>query len=243
MVKLNQILAIEKGEKTRSQRALTDLHHKSQKEVLYEGRVRSYKPLDEEGEQLPQERQVVQMRAPEVLAEQAEILTPLWDTIAAKDWSNATTRADVKVGETVLIKDCPVTYLLFLKVQLDNVETFLSKLPTLDPSEEWKFSPDQNCYVTNPSWTQRTKKVMRNHVKAPATVEHPAQVETYNEDVMVGRWETIRHSGALPVQRRDELIERVRVLKKAVLFAREQANAVEATKPEVAKELFSYLFA
>ncbi len=244
MPKLNQVLAIEKGEKNRAQRAQTDLHHRSQKGVLYDGRVRAYKPADEDGEQLPPERQLVQLRGTEVLQEQADILIPLWDVIATKDWTNVhAARADVVVGEQVLIKDCPVSYLLFLEKQLEHVETFISKLPTLDPSEEWKFSADQNCYVTSPTWTNRSKKVMRNHVKAPATAEHPAQVETYMEDVLIGRYETIRHSGALPVQRRDELIERVRVLRKAILFAREQANNVDALKLEVAKKLFAFLLA
>jgi hypothetical protein len=35
-------------------------------------------------------------------------------------------------------------------------------------------------------------------VKAEATEKHPAQVEVYHEDVVVGQWKTVKFSGALP---------------------------------------------
>lgn len=244
LAKLNQILAVEKGEKTKTQKRLTELHHKSQKAALYEGRVRTYKPSNEDGETLPPERQIVQLTASSVLAEMRSLLSPMWNLIASKDKANASVAyADIMLDGKPLLDKVPVTYLLYLEKVLTDVATFIAKLPTLDPSEKWYYSADQACYCTEMSWSNRSKKELRNHVKAEATPEHPAQVETYTEDVVIGKFETIRHSGALSVDRKMQLQERVHKLKNAVLAARERANIEEVEKQEVADHIFNYLLA
>ena len=43
------------------------------------------------------------------------------------------------------------------------------KLPTLDPGEAWNYSADVDYYASEPYQTTKTKKVMKNHVKAEAT--------------------------------------------------------------------------
>ncbi|NOK58124.1 MAG: hypothetical protein GFH25_541186n388 [Chloroflexi bacterium AL-N10] len=55
MARLNQIIAIEKGVKSRSFQELTEAHHSLQKPTLIAGIARTYRPKDEEGEQLPPE--------------------------------------------------------------------------------------------------------------------------------------------------------------------------------------------
>jgi len=55
MAKLNQIIAVEKGIKSQSLRDLTDSHQMLQKTSLLSGISRTYRPKDEEGEQLPPE--------------------------------------------------------------------------------------------------------------------------------------------------------------------------------------------
>lgn len=240
-MKLNQLLAVEKGEKNRTLKAITELHRKSQKENLYEGRIRDYKPLDEDGEKLPPEKQLVQVNAKQVLEEQADILLRLWNLTYAKDCANTIAKADVKVGTTTIMKDVPVTHLLFLEKQLNDVETFISKIPTLDPSEQWKFSSEQNCYVTEKAWSNRTKKLMRNHVQAEATDHHPAQVKTYTEDEVIGHYVSIRHSGALPVSRKEALLARVHALKNSVVEAREKANLQEVTVDKSSESFFDFL--
>lgn len=242
MTKLNQILAIEKGEKAKIFKSLTELHRVSEKPELYEGRYRTYEPLNEEGDKLPPETQNIQLNAEEVIQNMTNILAPLWDITATKDVNNCLSAfADVVVDGEVIMSRAPVTYLLFLEKQLNDVETFIQKVPTLDASQKWQFDDTQNCYTTDSYWTNRAVKERRNHVKAPATDKHPAQVEVYVEDVVVGKFTTIRYSGALSKKRKEELLDRVRKLKNAVLFAREQANSVEAQKVEVARKLFNYI--
>lgn len=242
MPKLNQIIAVEKSVKSRSFQELTEAHHALQKPALLTGISRNYRPKDEEGEQLPPESTRVQVKAEEIIQSTARILANLFDVTATKDWTNCEARADVVVGEQVLIKDAPVSYLLFLEKQLVDLNTFVRKLPVLDASESWSFDPGADCYATEPVQTVRTKKIPRNHVKAEATEKHPAQVEVYYEDVTVGYWRTVKFSGALPAQRVHELLNRIQKLQQAVKFAREEANSVDAKEQKIGEKFFNYLF-
>jgi hypothetical protein len=118
----------------------------------------------------------------------------------------------------------------------------VKKLPVLDAAESWSFDASADCWATEPIQTVKTKKVPRNHVKAEATDKHPAQVDVYYEDVIVGHWKTVKFSGALPAKRVNELLERVERLQQAVKFAREEANQLEVESVRVGKKVFDYLF-
>lgn len=242
MTKLNQIIAVEKGVKSRSYEELTKAHHALEKPTLLAGISRSYQPKDEEGDKLPPESTKVQIKAEQVIADTARIMTELFDVTATKDWANGQAVADVVVNGETILSGVPVTYLLFLEKQLVDLHTFVAKLPVLDPSENWSFDNAADCWATPVTETTRTKKVLRNHVKAEATKEHPAQVDVYSEDVMVGTWRTIKFSGALPASRVNELLSRVEALQAAVKFAREDANSLTVDSVEVGKRVFDYLF-
>src|SRR5439155_26486740 len=156
--------------------------------------------------------------------------------------TNCTARADVVLDGQPLLTQVPVTYLLFLEKQLVDLHTFVRKLPVLDAADSWTYDASADCWATEPVQTGKTKKVPRNHVKAEASEKHPAQVEMYYEDVVVGHWKTVKFSGALPARRVNELLERVEKLQQAVKFAREEANGVDVTDQEVGDRVFRYLF-
>lgn len=243
MTQLNQLVAVEKGVKAGAERALTAAYQAVQKPALLSGIARNYTPRDDEGDQLPPESTLVQMKVDNVLVGVADELTRLFDVTLTKDFANTRANADVKlVDGTVLLCDVPVTYLLFLEKQLVNLRTFVSKLPVLDPSEVWHYDPTTSSYATSPAQTTRTKKVLRNHVRAEATDKHPAQVDVFNEDVIVGTWSTIKFSGAVPADRVATLTKRVDALIEAVKFAREAANTTNVTDVKAGKAVFDYLF-
>ncbi|MFI6120349.1 hypothetical protein ACIBCU_10920 [Streptomyces sp. NPDC051064] len=242
MTKLNQIIAVEKGVKSKSLQDITAAHHKVQKPALLAGISRTYQPKDEEGEQLPPESARVQIKAEEALREMSASLTRLFDVTATKDWANCSARADVTVDGRTVVSEVPVSYLLFLEKQLTDLHTFVKKLPVLDAAESWSLDPSTDLWKTDPVRTIRTRKVPRNHVKAEATDKHPAQVDVYDEDVPIGYWTTVKFSGALPARRVNELLERVEKLQHAVKFAREEANGAEVTDRRVGDAVFGYLF-
>lgn len=242
MARLNQIIAVEKSVKSQSFQDLTEAHHQLQKPALLAGIARTYRPKDEEGEELPPESTRVQLKADEVIRQVTASLTKLFDVTATKDWTNCNAKADVVVEGRTLLAQVPATYLLFLEKQLVDLHTFVKKLPTLDAAETWNYDQSADAWATEPVQTLRTKKVPRNHVKAEATDKHPAQVEVYYEDITVGYWRTVKFSGALPARRVNEMLVRVERLQEAVKFAREEANTHEAEEQKVAGSIFTYIF-
>lgn len=242
MAKLNQIIAVEKPKKAKAQREFTELHRETSKTPLLSGISRTYTPRDDEGDKLPSEKTLVQVKAEEVINKVSDALTDIFDITLTKEKANAVAIADVKVGGEVLLKDVPVTYLLFLEKQLTDIHTFVKALPVLDSSEEWTLDPSTGAYVTDVSETVRTKKVPKTFVKYEATKEHPAQVDVFHEDVIVGTWATRKFSGALPAPRVNELVSRVEALQTAVKFAREEANNTEVTDAKAGEKVFSYIF-
>jgi hypothetical protein len=239
---LAQILAISKGVKAQATRDFTDAHRDVQKPQLLAGLSRTYQPRDDEGERLPSESTRIQVNATDKIGEMSKTLARLFDVTLTQETANCTAKADVVVDGATVLFDVPVTYLLFLEKQLTDLHTFVDKLPVLDPSESWVYSDEVGAFVSEPAQTVRSKKIPRNHVKAEATKEHPAQVEVYTEDVPVGTWTTTKFSGALPATRVKELRERVEKLQRAVKFAREAANSATVEDRKAGEAVFAYLF-
>ena len=242
MPKLNQIIAISAGKKSQAHKTITDVYQNLQKTGQLEGISRTYKPKDDEGEQLPPEKKLVQLKVKEAIRSVVGAMTELFDIVATQDQANCIARANVTVDNVAVLKDVPVTTLLFLEKQLVDMHTFVEKLPTLDPGESWSYNPDVDHYASESYQTSKTKKVMKNHVKAEATKEHPAQVETYTEDVIVGYWTTVKFSGAIPAKEKNELLDRVRKLQEAVKSAREDANGMEVELKKIGTPVLQYLF-
>lgn len=242
MAKLNQIVAIEKGIKSRVYSKITELHKESQKTDLYTGFQKTYRKKDEEGEEFPPESRRVQLTANGVFVQLREEHLELFDIIAIKDYANCTAKANVEIGGQVIVKDAPVTYLLFLEKQITDLRTFVEKMPTLDESENWTIDPNTSMFRTETTVTHRTKKVQRPIVLYGATKEHPAQTQLISEDILVGYWDTIKMSGALPIPKKKEILTRIEALGNAVKMARETANNTDTPTLSVGEKVFDYLF-
>lgn len=241
--RLNQVIAVEKSAKGRIMGEVTRMHQQLQKPGLLSGFSKTWQKRDEEGDDYPPERQRVQLVANELLRQAGRLLGELFDLTATKDLANTRARADVVVNGEVLLEQVPATFLLFLEKQLTDLRTFVGAIPVLDPAEDWTLDPATDLWRTESTQTTRTKKVQRPIVLYPATEEHPAQTQLISEDVVVGVWNTVKTSGALPEPRKAQLLERIETLSRAVKQARETANAVEAPEQQVGGKLFEFLFA
>jgi hypothetical protein len=242
MPKLNQIVAIEKGIKSRVEKSITDLKRALEKTGLFVGFVKTYRPKSEGDETYPSEQQKVQMRAEETLAQVANQLTELFDISAARDYANMTAKADVVLESgQILIEGAPVPYLLFLEKQINDIRTIVQAVPVLDDAEHWTLDQASELYKTAATAVHRTKKTQKGIVLYDATKEHPAQTQLITDDVVAGYWEVVKHSGGVPTSRKRTLLERIEALSKAVKFAREAANAADAPKQLVGKRVFDYL--
>lgn len=237
---LNQIVAVEKGLKSRVNADVTKLYHQLQKPALYGGFSKVYTPKDDEGEVFPPERQVVQARVEDDLDSVAKALTQLLDATLTKDVANTKAAGTVRVDGQELVT-APVPFLLTLEKQLIDFRTVASKLPVLDAADTWNFDHASSFYRTDPARTGKTRKVPKVLVKAQATERHPAQTEVYMEDVTIGHWDTTKLSGAVTTQRRTDLLDRINVLIDAVKHAVEEANRATVEQLKVGEAVFEYL--
>lgn len=245
--KLNQIIAVEKGLKSKDYGDFTKLHQQLQKTEPLKGISRTYRPRADDGDSLPPESVEVRVRVKDVVTDVQEKVAELFDITATKDWANCQAYGDVTLDAdsdrpVVLLEHVPVSYLLWLEKQLDNLYTFVSKLPTLPTADEWQWDNNKNCYKTQPTVTVKTKKTVKPVVLYPHTEQHPAQVKEVSDDVPVGDWTTVNFHGGLPVTVVESMKSRVKKLQVAVKFAREQANSIPAPKRKVGEKILSFVF-
>lgn len=242
MTKLHQLVPLVETRKTNAQAELTELHHLVQKSGLLDGFTRTYRPVNDDGEKLPSESKKVQVRIGDVIKRAKNTLTGLIDLIATQDTTNTKAFADIVVDGVVVAEHVPAVTMLFLDKNLTDLATFVSKLPILDPADSWSQNDEMDCYATGTTEAARTKKIPRPVVKYQATKEHPAQVEMFTEDVLVGYWSTTKFSGAIFESDRRAMLERISKLQDAVKTARGQANDVEVEDLKIAKGLLDFVF-
>jgi hypothetical protein len=245
MTTLNQIVAIAAGTTTRTFETKRDVDHRLQRKNLLEGRHYKYDRLNEEGEELQPEHQKVQTTVEAELERVREALVQLWDVTATRETANTEASADVVVGERTLLRDVPVTLLLFLEKQLEDIHTMVARLPVLSAGYDWTYDSTQSVHVSNEYQTNRTQREPHVVVKwAPPTPEYkqPAQTEVISQDKVVGHWKKREYSGALPSDQVRAMVRRVEVLQRAVKFAREQANSIDVVDVKIGEEVLDYIF-
>ena len=228
-LRLFQILGTIQSVKTQSQAALTALHRATQQRGYYDGMVRTYQPLsDEDADRLPDEATRVQRDARVDLREAATLVARGLDAEIARDRSNmqAAASAPLVLDGEVLVDAVPAETLIHLEKRLEDLRTVVAKLPVLDPAFEWTLDANTGQYRSAPVQTNRTRKELRNHLLAPATDKHPAQVQTYTEEVKVGTYSATKFSTALPATQVQTMLARIDALIAATRIARQRANDV-----------------
>lgn len=241
MPKLNQIVAVVSGKKADAEKAITAIYQVVQKDTLFNGLTKTYVPLVGE-EELPSEKKQLQMKVVDAISVFREIMTPLFDVVATQDHANCLAKANVVIDGRTVLENVPVSYLLFLEKKLVDLQTFVLKLPTLDPAITWSYDSNADAYASEKTWRYHTRKIAKTIVRAPATDKHPAQVDLVHEDVNVGKWETIAFSGAIPAKQQHEYVVRIKKLIEAVKVAREQANLMEAESVKAGDAVFGFVF-
>lgn len=242
-MKQHQLVAVLTGRKPQVLRTITDIYQKLGNEAAFNGLYREYAPINEEGEVLPSETKNTTNDVAAMITEFSEAMAPLMDLVASQDATNQKATGSVCTDDGILtMTDVPATTLIYLEKQLTDVRTFIGKLPTLTPTRTWTWDEDNERYRSSPEKTVRTKKVLRNHVKAEATEHHPAQVEVYTEDVQEGHWTKTEYSTAIPASRKKEMTDRVNSLIEAVKVAREAANEIETQSLEIGQIILEYVF-
>lgn len=241
-MKLNQVIALVTGKKTRATRILTEAHQ-HWKESLLSGIVRNYEPINEDGEIFPSESRNVQLKVHRILPDISSALVDFYDCVMTQEKANQSAKADIKIDNNLSLAGIPVTVILFLEKQVVDMLTFAKNLPILSTDKNWKFDSNKDCYITESEKTTKTQKKPEVVIKYEATKEHPAQTELFSVDKTIGHWNTIHLSGAIPATKREEIIKRLQRLQDALKIAREEANSQEIQMTKIGDDLMKYIFA
>ena len=243
MGKLHELLAVEPDLKSEAQRLASKvkaLFSEGKGKLI--GQIRTYQPLEEGGQDFVDEITEMATTVDDELADWEVAFSGWLDAAIQKEITNQETGADVVLDGMTLFENMPATALLNLEAKLVEIRQVFKQIPTNDPTESWSRDVDLGCFVSRPRTTYKAKKMLRNHVKAEATKEHPAQVEVYTEDIRVGTWTTIIHSGMVtPVEKQNRL-KRIDLLIRAVKQARQRANSIEITDVHLGRKLFAYIY-
>jgi hypothetical protein len=244
-MKLHEVVAVRKGVKSRTYSAVTELHKKNQKPDLFNGMDREFKALDDDGEVFPPESKKVQMNAESVLKQLRKLRSEALDIEATQEYGNLEAKADVIVDGQVVLANVPATLLIHLEKELNDTHKFISEIPTLDEAKVWNDDPNSSMFRSETAKTHKTKKVQRPIVLYDAVVKDgealPAQTQLITEDVTIGHWHTTYLSGALPVPRKEALLERIEKLRDAVKRARSRSNDTEVEKREIGGAIFNFI--
>lgn len=241
--KLNQVVAIRKGVSSRVDKDLTTIYQTLKNPSLFNGHSKKYYRKDDASETFPDDNQKVQFNAAEQLARMGELEIELFDIELTADAANCSAKADIIVDGKVIQTGVPAVTLLFLEKRLGKVRDSIISAPELATDENWVEDANSKLFRSDARMTSRTKKDQRALVLHPPTKEHPAQTAQITVDVVVGEFETVKLSGALPHDLKQRYLKRVDKLIDAVRTAREQANLQEAPDMKLGEAMFSYLLA
>lgn len=244
--KLHELLAIEGDHAATSTKILEETLDTFSKRVNhFRGSVRSTNYFDEQ--RAENENTVEHDAMTTTVSDKANYMVGAIarhiDTALQKDMTNLGAVADLKVGDTVIAKDVPATFLLRLEHQLKRLRGVYESIPTLEPGLEWEEDTENaNTFRVHEKSKFRTEKVEEHKVIVPATDHHPAQVSEYTKDVRVARIEEVKYSGMISPLAKSMILGRLDELTQAVKKARQRANAIEVSERQnLGKALFSHI--
>lgn len=238
-MRLSQALAREQQEKARAGEA-QKWFGEGIRAFQMSGMKRTYTPIDEDGEKLPDEEKRIQHTWQSVIQTMRDYYEGYIDSVATKDYANQVAKADVVIDGKTLVKDAPVPFLLYLEKILTDWRGFLSKMPQRDRGQVWQGTSGQ--WESEPVTQNRTVKQKVPIVLYEATKDHPAQTQLVEKAVLTGHFRTINHSAELSFEEKERFIRRVDRLMTAVREAREEANSQEIDKVSLANGLLDYIF-
>lgn len=161
-----------------------------------------------------------------------------------KNATNRKATGTVMWNGAPLLTDLPVDELLGLEARLTKLRQLLAEVPTLDATKHWTPAHNIGAHVYElqyPEQTTKTEKQLTAVTLKEATKEHPAQVQAVPRDVVVGKFTTIKRSGAATALQKAESMKRIDELLIQIKQARMRANETESERVSLAGTLVALI--
>lgn len=244
MTTLGEIVGIHKGTRSAAQRDFDIIYKSIQKPDNFNGLDKTHDPFPGELPQ-PHQEKLVQSNALGLLSKMEEVLTRAINVEATKDIADQSAKADIIVGDETVLRDVPISHILWLEKQVTDFVTVFRALPIQSAAEKWESADNlpAGVYRTPTEEVPSTKKITDQKVVIPPTDQHPGQWTEISKDVQSGTWKTTKFTAALPAKQKEILVRRATDLLVAVQQAATRANhaSVVDIKTE-GQTIFGYLF-
>jgi hypothetical protein len=248
VTKLHEILAVEGDRAKAAQKVLTEARHVfSSKHNLFTGAHRRLEMFSEERKQEEASAEVMQRvteTVPSKLAYITKALATYWDLVLLKEATNQRAEAELIIGDVVLGK-LPATWLLGMESKLGQLRDVLDVVPTWPAGHDWQADTSMGTHIykaADPKRSRREEKTMESKVLYDATKEHPAQIEKWMANHVVGMYTDTAWTGTVSPAVKSEMLERCDKVLRAVKKARQRANRTDVVKNKVSKRLIGYIF-
>lgn len=242
---LHQLLAVEPSLKANAKNIFYDEAKTTfeKKQDHFDGVVKVYTPLEEDGDQIPDEVKELVTTVSDKMRYAQDAVIRAVDAEVSKEETNCSgdVRADLLIGSKTY--QLSATSLLVLEKYLESIRGVYKAIPTLDPTKVWNndTKAGNNRYTTEGEVKFRTVKRIIPITVAPATDKHPAQVQMINKDIQAGKYLTTYKSGRITPSQKSALLSKIDALLVNVKKARAKANQAAVVNMSVGKEIFDYI--
>lgn len=231
MGKLHELLAVESSMSDQSDKLRAELIDTfTKKRNHFAKKVVTTKYLDPNVDDEVEEQLGMQSTINKELDWISGHVTKAIDGAAQVDEANTKARADIVLEDgTIMAKNIPATQLLQLAKRLNEVKQVAEAIPTLDPSKGFVPDPSSGADVfkTREEIKPKTKKNYASFEASKATDKHPAQVQVFQEDQLIGKYHIFEWSSFITVSEKANMLARIEDLIRAVRKARARANDVD----------------
>jgi hypothetical protein len=247
MSKMHELLAVEEEIVGRSNSIIEEtlVTFKNKSVEFYEGKTKTYKPLDDADVELvpPVQKEIIDS-VPAKLKYTFGKVAEEYDFLLQKECTNRTAVADIVIDGKTLLADAPVDFLLTVERRLDKVRHVILDAPTLPNGPKWVPDTQRGdgfYKLAEPEVSYRTRTTPVAVVLYPHTDKHPAQVKEGSETKTVGTFTEMKFDGRMTSHDKSILLERVDTLLREVKKAIRRANQAEVIERKVGTAVFDYI--
>jgi len=249
MTKLHEVLAVEGDKEGIAKKILAETKKVFNAKHLFTGfhkRLEMIASGQEAIESAAEEHTEIATTVRARLDYTAEALGAYYDVVLQKEATNASVaKADLIVDGITLGVNLPATFLLGLESKLKTIRAIYDDIPTLEQGISWELDhgnalPDV-YRAKHDEIKTKTRKDTKFSILVEPTQHHPAQVEKWMEEDVVGNFITTKMSALLPPAEKSAIIGRLDKVIQATKQARMRANNVDIMYASIGAELFGYI--
>lgn len=244
---MHELLSVYDDQKGQATKTRTELAATfTNKPHLFRKKVQTFRPLAENAKDVVEIQADIQSSLSTEITWVGEFLARAMDSGYQIDLGNTHAKADLIVDGVALATNIPATFLLQLEKHLVNVRDLAITMPTLDPAQGFTLdsSAGKGIWKAREVIKNRTQKQKKVLQLSPSTDKHPAQVQAYEEDVVIGNILEQEWSALTTPAIKSQVIANCDKLIQATKQARSRANSVELTveKQNIGKSLLDFIF-